>query len=67
MSSSVAPPLPIENYSVVQPSTQQRTYTAENICRFSIPSNTLGFIDPHTSYLREQPCQRTRQRPTPTV
>lgn len=52
MSSSAAPPLPIENYSVVQPSTQQRTYTAENICRFSIPSNTLGFIDPHTSYLR---------------
>ena len=52
MSSSVAPPLPIENYSVVQPSTQQRTYTAENVCRFSIPSSTLGFIDPHTSYLR---------------
>ena len=44
--------MPIENYSVVQPSTQQKTFTENNICRFSIPFNSIPFFDPHESYLQ---------------
>lgn len=44
--------MPIENYSIVQPSTQQRQFTENNICRFSIPFNSLPFFDPHNSYLQ---------------
>lgn len=44
--------MPIENYSIVQPSTQQRTFTENNICRFSVPFNSLPFFDPHNSYLQ---------------
>lgn len=44
--------MPIENFSIVQPSTQQRQFTENNICRFSIPFNSLPFFDPHNSYLQ---------------
>ena len=44
--------MPIENYSIVQPSTQQKTFTENNICRFSVPFNSLPFFDPHNSYLQ---------------
>tara|TARA_R110002012_G_scaffold85795_4_gene213786 strand:+ start:1525 stop:3114 length:1590 start_codon:yes stop_codon:yes gene_type:complete len=44
--------MPVENYSVVQPSTQQKTFRENNICRFSIPFNSIPFLDPHESYLQ---------------
>lgn len=44
--------MPISNYSVVQPSTQQKTFSENNICRFSIPFNSIPFFDPHSSYLQ---------------
>lgn len=44
--------MPIDNYSVVQPSTQQKTFRENNICRFSIPFNSIPFFDPHSSYLQ---------------
>ena len=44
--------MPIDNYSCVQPSTQQKTFTENNICRFSLPFNTIPFFDPHSSYLQ---------------
>lgn len=44
--------MPIENFSVVQPSTQQKTFQEGNICRFSIPHNSIPFFDPHNSYLQ---------------
>ena len=44
--------MPIENYSVVQPSTQQKTFTENNICRFSLPFTSIPFFDPHESYLQ---------------
>lgn len=44
--------MPVENYSCVQPSTQQKTFTENNICRFSIPFNSIPFFDPHSSYLQ---------------
>ena len=44
--------MPIENYSVVNPSTQQKTFTENNICRFSVPFNSIPFFDPHQSYLQ---------------
>lgn len=44
--------MPIDNYSVVQPSTQQKTFGENNICRFSLPFNTIPFFDPHSSYLQ---------------
>tara|TARA_R110002126_G_scaffold51879_5_gene141711 strand:+ start:4446 stop:6026 length:1581 start_codon:yes stop_codon:yes gene_type:complete len=44
--------MPVENYSVVQPSTQQKTFTENNICRFSLPFNVIPFFDPHESYLQ---------------
>lgn len=47
-----SPNMPIENYSVVNPSTQQRTFTENNICRFSVPFNSIPFFDPHQSYLQ---------------
>ena len=44
--------MPIENYSVVQPSTQQKTFSENNICRFSLPYTSIPFFDPHESYLQ---------------
>lgn len=44
--------MPIDNYSCVQPSTQQKTFGENNICRFSLPFNTIPFFDPHSSYLQ---------------
>lgn len=44
--------MPIENYSVVQPSTQQKTFSENNICRFSLPFTSIPFFDPHESYLQ---------------
>ena len=44
--------MPVENYSVVQPSTQQKTFRENNICRFSLPFNSIPFFDPHESYLQ---------------
>ena len=44
--------MPVENFSVVQPSTQQKTFKENNICRFSLPFNSIPFIDPHESYLQ---------------
>ena len=44
--------MPIDNYSCVQPATQQKTFGENNICRFSLPFNTIPFFDPHSSYLQ---------------
>ena len=45
--------MPLESYSVLQPSTNASSYSGsqENIIRWIIPSS-LGYCDHHTSYLR---------------
>lgn len=46
--------MPVSNYSVVQPATQQKTFKGNNVCRWSIPFNAIPFFDPHSSYLQVQ-------------
>lgn len=45
--------MPLESYSVLQPSTNASSYSGsqENIIRWIVPSS-LGYTDMHTSYLR---------------
>ncbi len=46
--------MPVSNYSVVQPATQQKTFKENNVCRWSVPFNAIPFFDPHASYLQVQ-------------
>ena len=46
--------MPVSNYSVVQPATQQKTFKGNNVCRWSVPFNAIPFFDPHSSYLQVQ-------------
>lgn len=45
--------MPLESYSILQPSTNAASYSGsqENIIRWIIPSNS-GYVDFHTSYLK---------------
>ncbi|HAI38422.1 MAG TPA: hypothetical protein DCM40_09990 [Maribacter sp.] len=47
---SVSSAMSMDNFSVVQPSTSQATYTAGQILRFILPRN-LGFFDAGNSFL----------------
>ena len=46
--------MPVSNYSVVQPATQQKTFRGNNVCRWSVPFNAIPFFDPHSSYMQIQ-------------
>lgn len=50
---SVQNSMPIDSFSVIQPSTSQATYGEGQICRFMLP-RSLGFFDPANSYLELQ-------------
>jgi hypothetical protein len=53
MSFATSNNMPLESYSVLQPSTNAASYSGsqENIIRWIIPANS-GYIDFHTSYLK---------------
>lgn len=50
---SVQNSMPLDSFSVIQPSTSQAEYSEGQICRFMLP-RSLGFFDPANSFLELQ-------------
>lgn len=50
---SVSNQMPLQNYQIVSPADNQTNFLAGQVIRFTIP-RSIGFWDPHTSYLRLQ-------------